>query len=47
MLNKPLSKLPTDTIELCNYSFDMQPNLNMMHMREGAKDLIWVQILVL
>ena len=27
MLNRPLSKMPTNTIELCNYSFDMQPNL--------------------
>ena len=25
MLNRPLSKMPTDTIELCNCSFDMQP----------------------
>ena len=26
-------KMPTDTIELCNYSFDMQPNLtkNVYH----------------
>ena len=27
MLNRPLSKMPTDIIELCNCSFDMQPNL--------------------
>ena len=27
MLNRPLSKIPTDTIELCNYSSDMQLNL--------------------
>ena len=26
-LNRPLSKIQTDTIELCNCSFDMQPNL--------------------
>ena len=27
MLNRPLSKIPTDTIELYNCSFDMQPSL--------------------
>ena len=33
ILNRPLSKMPTDTIELCNYSFDMQPNpiMNACH----------------
>ena len=34
MLNRPLSKIPTDAVELCNCSFDMQPNLikNACHL---------------